>query len=96
MRQKFGSGNCAGFFCHRLGAKFVGVRDDDMCAFLGEQQDCLSAYSTSTTNHKEDLATEFHLGRHALKLGFFERPVLNPKRFGTRECNIIMELLKAL
>jgi len=55
-------------------------RDDDMCALSGRAAGLsFGLFPLAPPITRKILRLNFRVGRHALKLGFFERPVLNPK-----------------
>jgi hypothetical protein len=54
----------------------------------------LASDPAPASHHDGDLAAELLFGRHALKLGFLERPVLDPERLGPRQCDVIVKALE--
>jgi hypothetical protein len=50
-----------------------------MSASARKQQRNFAADPAGTSDDERDLAAEFRFRWHALQLGFFQRPILNPK-----------------
>src|SRR6185295_19630811 len=56
----------------------------------------LSADAIATADHQSDLAAEFRFGRHALKLGFLQRPVFDLECLAARQRDVVVKLLETL
>src|SRR5262249_17921063 len=56
----------------------------------------LASDPASAADDGDDSAAEFRLGWHSSELGFFERPVLDPKRFTSRQRDVVVALLESV
>ena len=69
----------------------VQIGDDDVRAALRQLQGHFPADAAAAADDERDLAAEFPLGRHALQLGLFERPVFDSERFEPRQRHVVVE-----
>jgi hypothetical protein len=63
---------------------------------FGEQERDLPADAAAAADDERDLPAELALGRHALQLRLFERPVFDAERFASRQRDVVVEALERL
>ena len=81
----------------RRGRAFgVGIGDHQVRAPAREEHRDLAADAASASDDHDDLAAELCLRRHALQLGFFERPVFDAEGFGAGQGDVIVKLFELL
>ena len=69
---------------------------DDVTAALGDLNCHFAADAAAAADDNHDLAAELLFRRHALQLGFLERPVLDPERLRPRQGDVVVEALEVL
>ena len=75
----------------RLGARDVPIGHHNVTALPCNQQRDLAADAAAAAHDQKILRLNSRFGRHALELGFFQRPVFDPERFRPGKRNVVVE-----
>ncbi len=91
VRHSVGGSNNGHFLRDGFGGYLIHIGNNNMRPPACQQQSHFAADAASASNDQRDLTAELSFGRHALQLGFFQRPVFDAERFRTRQGHVVLE-----